>query len=436
MANCNKSLRTTQLYEAAGNVFWLDALSTEYSSEAIPNPQVTWEKLFQAQRLWTEGVFERSSEQEQFRRFAFPSYFLTAIPTAGVLQNAAAFRNLPLFAGHAILWSWYLALDDAMNENARWKVARLFEAGLTATIRLRLAPSRAQWLSDALQWSETIRIKYSSAVDNMIAFCDKLSCMPGLGLGKGPVPTVAKFHQALQQAKLTYQGNCISKTGATALLAIIPHLGSGAFRISLSLLSESFPKLGDEMTKWMRVCHCVARLHPQRSAEFLSFVVDSLLFALLRRDVEEADVTVPFLVGPTNSTEGFTQTSCVKHSFVQWVSDSVNLALQTSPHQESLKEMHKTILPGFQQPLSVLRLFHKEEVRRSDEAPAPLKADAIKAFCQERLTHEVSQVLATLLYRVHLGWYDEAESLTSTLPSPSSPLATRPATTAAPLFPP
>ena len=158
MPNCFNALSTTQLYEASGNVFWLDTFATSFAEEAVPDPQCTWEKLLQAELLWSSEVLESSSPTQQHRRFHFPTYFVSAVPTLGAVHpEAKSFRILPLFAGHAILWSWFLALHRAMVQGERHKVIRLFEAGLTATIRLRLTTKLSTCMLDGHLWSENIR---------------------------------------------------------------------------------------------------------------------------------------------------------------------------------------------------------------------------------------------------------------------------------------
>ena len=426
MPNCVKALSTTQLYEASGNVFWLDTFATSFAEEAVPDPQCTWEKLLQAELLWSSEVLESSSPTEQHRRFHFPTYFVSAVPTLGAVHpEAKSFRNLPLFAGHAILWSWFLALHRAMVQGERHKVIRLFEAGLTATIRLRLTTKLSTCMLDGHLWSENIRVTHASAVDSVIGFCDRLRAISALGVAEGKNPTVNQFHSALTQLKITYQGRPIARSAAAALLAVLPPLHRGPFRDSLSLLAESHPKLVEEVTKWQRVCNVVAKLHTQRCNEFLGVVCQALLFALRRGEITEADVTVQYLVGGRDAHDGFAQTTCVKQACVDWVTESLVLARELSPGAVYLQEVHDRVLRALGTPVSVMQHFHKATARVLDEdAEAPTEAAVVQqtAFLswQKDLHHEVSRLLATFLYRLHVGLYDEERATTVSEPHAAS----------------
>ena len=69
MTNCLHALSTTQLYEASGNVFWLDPSETKFGCHTIPEPEITWAQLDEGAALWTDAAFVSSSENEQYRRY-------------------------------------------------------------------------------------------------------------------------------------------------------------------------------------------------------------------------------------------------------------------------------------------------------------------------------------------------------------------------------
>ena len=156
MANCVRALSTTQLYEASGNVFWLDPSETQFDWHTIPEPEITWAQLDEGTALWTDAAFLASSENEQYRRYIFPQFCLAVTASTPHLEKCAeqgvcCFHWLCLGAGHGLLFSYYEALLNAIEQGDDAKLERLYEAGLTATIRLRLTTSFAQLLADAHQ---------------------------------------------------------------------------------------------------------------------------------------------------------------------------------------------------------------------------------------------------------------------------------------------
>ena len=75
-----------------------------------------------------------------------------------IKAKANHFNKLCVLAGHALVFSWYQAMADALNDNEnKRKFTQLYEAGMTAIIRLRLTTSHTQVLTDAHTWSEIAR---------------------------------------------------------------------------------------------------------------------------------------------------------------------------------------------------------------------------------------------------------------------------------------
>ena len=71
MSNCLDSLTSTQQYEASGNIFWLDILSTQFGEHVLTDAEVTWRQLEEGMALWGEDAFISSSEDERYRRYIF-----------------------------------------------------------------------------------------------------------------------------------------------------------------------------------------------------------------------------------------------------------------------------------------------------------------------------------------------------------------------------
>ena len=99
----------------------------------------------------------------------FPAYLPTAVANLSHMEGmikakANHFNKLCVRAGHALVFAWYQAMADALYANdlvkltrSTFKVMQLYEAGMTAIIRLRLSTSHTQVLTDAHTWSEVAR---------------------------------------------------------------------------------------------------------------------------------------------------------------------------------------------------------------------------------------------------------------------------------------
>ena len=162
MQSCLESLNSTQIYEASGNVFWLDVLGTKFGDLELHDADVTWRRLLDGAALWSEEAFLSSCDEAQYRRFIFPGYLLAVLANTSHVEStlksgACHFSRLCVLGGHSIIYSWYQALADALAGGVDSRVWKLYEAGMTATIRLRLTTSKTQVLTDAHNWSEVAR---------------------------------------------------------------------------------------------------------------------------------------------------------------------------------------------------------------------------------------------------------------------------------------
>ena len=118
MDRCLASLTSTQIYEASGNVFWLDVLGDKFGEWSIGDVGVTWHQLQAGASVWSEEAFVSSCEDPEYRRFVFPGYLPAAIANASHIQammksKKCYFHKLCCLGGHSIIYAWYEALADA-----------------------------------------------------------------------------------------------------------------------------------------------------------------------------------------------------------------------------------------------------------------------------------------------------------------------------------
>ena len=81
MCSCLSALTSTQLYEASGNVFWLDVLGTKFGEHDLADAEVTWHRLFDAGAIWSEEAYQASCEDAHYRRFIFQAICLLPLRT-------------------------------------------------------------------------------------------------------------------------------------------------------------------------------------------------------------------------------------------------------------------------------------------------------------------------------------------------------------------
>ena len=428
MSSCLNALTSTQLYEASGNVFWLDVLGSKFGEHDLADAEVTWHRLHDAAAIWSEEAFVSSCEDPHYRRFVFPGYLPAALANtshieAMVKSQACHFKALCVLGGHAIIYAWYVALADAFQAGLTaakdLRIWKLYEAGMTATIRLRLTTSHTQVLTDAHVWSETIRATHMSGSCDLLNFITRLKMMPEV-MQKGT--SVEKMRQVLSHLGIQYRCKPVDKSIAMGVMALIPLVSDVACMKALSPIRELFPKLTNELSKMMRIAQVAKTLWGDTSMfERLSFGFESVFVALMRKDVQEAEITTSWVVG-TDRGPGFLQMCGVKKSILDFMFRAVHMAVDHQELQHSSEAIINEVLPKFTSPIAMYMAFrakHEAGLTAGDEAGMTADrqveegqqgsvGDSVFEKWLNTLENKGAKAAAQLFHDIHIGVYDEA----------------------------
>ena len=338
-----------------------------------------------------------------------------------VKSKACHFQNLCVLGGHAIIYAWYMALADAFQagmtaEGEASRIWKLYEAGMTATIRLRLTTSHTQVLTDAHVWSETIRATHMAGSCDLLNFVKRLKMMPDV-MQKGT--SVEKLRQVLANLGIQYKCKPVDKSIAMGIMALLPVVSDGACIQALSPLRERFPKLTNEMSKMMRVAQvCKATWGDTMMCERLSYSFESLFVALMRQDVHEAEITTSWLVGADRGA-GFLQLCGVKKSILDFMFRAVHLAVDHKELQQSSEAIINEVIPKFRSPFAMYVAFRSQSdagLAADEEAGMTADGDgeqskvgdSVFETWVETLENKGAKVAAQLFHDICAGVYDEA----------------------------
>ena len=101
MNRCMQSLSTTDMYEASGNIFWLNngAVWDHAASTHAKVVSVSWSQIKAAKQNWSEAAFVESSVcKPHFRRFDFPGSYPNAIQCVPEVQKSLTAKQQALSA--------------------------------------------------------------------------------------------------------------------------------------------------------------------------------------------------------------------------------------------------------------------------------------------------------------------------------------------------
>ena len=162
--NCSVSIKRSGVYEAGGNLLWVDPETT--GDTFMPSEDVSWASLHKL--ATTQFPTTAFGDHDRIR-------FLVSVQCwwrSGVQAlSDKAFPNggLAPLGGHAFIWGWYLAVFLAL-EGSEWeRVKLLYESALTTTISMFTTESKADLAFESLRMSEALRTASQLNTDNFIS---------------------------------------------------------------------------------------------------------------------------------------------------------------------------------------------------------------------------------------------------------------------------
>ena len=278
---------------------------------------------------------------------------------------------MPASGGHAVCWSFYQAVDDALVAGDVRRLRLLWEVSNQVTVRLRLKPTAHQLVLDRLNMNDQLRIKaLGSGVQSFFQFCCDVFTLPKVD---EPQLSSVKLVSFLEEFGVTYKGKAIDKSMGFALLAVMPFALDKGCRESVEILERIEPKAFDDHTKVMRCCQRVK--NSSASSEHLDnfvFATESMAVSLLGGNTKDPNVfTVENLVGKAKGEPGFMKTHVTKKRLVAWFLDqmSAEISPAASGAAETIitTEGYQKLRRRFQSPHKFFQTFARARTAAEQE---------------------------------------------------------------------
>lgn len=139
---CRQALSTTDMYEAAGNICWIQPVPGTPTDEILAGDPPTIAQVndvcgaFFSTFAASQGA--HSWHGMKVHRLVFPTPLIVHTRGAPVDLSTMEFKHsLRLLTGHAYVYGWWLAMFDALRLERLDVVAALWQCGLTVTLHLR-----------------------------------------------------------------------------------------------------------------------------------------------------------------------------------------------------------------------------------------------------------------------------------------------------------
>ena len=336
--NAQRSLGISGLYEAAGNLFWLDVLNNHWEGTDLQGSDLTWTQLVAARTLWDrQALIASCPENESLRRLTFPSFLPSAVGDLSDMKGDAEsfyFQDTPLFSGHAIVTAWYEAMDENLqlkNEDCHGMIKHLFQAALSVPIRYRLSPSTLQVQLDSLNYSEILRQAGTACIDSFWDFAVKVKALQPLAQVVGnPRCTAQDIVNRCTSEGLRYKGKEVTRHTALALDALAPF-------ISDTVCCSKYKRL-ESVTTVLNDCTKLYKLAQATSKSYLSTggskaatgafgtLLDMIRLLLQTNSLQADALSLPFLLADRQpkGTAGFVHMVFKKLELVDYLENTIN----------------------------------------------------------------------------------------------------------------
>ena len=237
---------------------------------------------------------------------------------------------MPVYGGHSVCWSFYAAVDDALEAGDTRRLRLLAEVGNQVTIRLRLKPSAHQLVLDRLSMADELRIKaFGSGVESFFEFCCDIFKLPKIADSEISGP---KLVDVLKEFGVSYRGKPIDKSLAYAILAIKPYALDSTCRDTVAFLERIDPRAFEDHSKVTRCCQRIKAFAPQSEHnEYFTYAVENMAVGLLAGNTKDASVfTVENLLGKAKGEAGFMKTNVTKKRLAAWFLNQVGGEISTA----------------------------------------------------------------------------------------------------------
>ena len=215
------SLKTTDMYEAGGNLFWANPFPLDKEEAVLAGETPSWHtirEMAEAMRMKPGASSPGSSSVAKAHRIIFPVTLTVHAPSMTDFKGRAFPSNLRVVTGHAAIYAWFLAMFEALDspnpvphrqDGNSW-VAALWQAALTVTFQAHVVSSKHDLAILSMTKNNDLMLGAKHLVDSFPAFARKLAvCLTG-------IVGAQKRLEHCQLKKICYDGKPVQRTLLTA----------------------------------------------------------------------------------------------------------------------------------------------------------------------------------------------------------------------------
>ena len=391
------ALRGTNLYEAAGNVFWIDPFIDKKLKELVHiagDPPLMSSVMaaahaFRLDKVALDDVAQGKVVAAKSARVKFP-HTLSVFQLSVEGFDAESFDSLPLVIGHVSLWGFHLALTRALIGGNVCEVAVLAQAALCAPMEGYVASGTDKLAVKSMADSELFRAKCETMRQTFPAFARKF----GVALSNFGPPGKQNKKEVLnyiQSQNICFNGSLVHATMLQALYNCLERLDERGHALLRQIEMRSQGKMSLFSTGFTALNHLLQRCHTEFNCkkgnftsvlwgetikihDLVNHVLAYVSWGIAEGVIQPNGVTSAWLTGSGKEEpgkkkhSGATRTTLAKINLKMYVDSLV----QDLPADSRGKAAYLTVLAPFQN----YEVFGKTFAESRDTpTPAPDKLD-------------------------------------------------------------
>ena len=219
------ALTSTDMYEAGGNIFWINPFTSDATEKVCAGDCPSWETvtMMMAQVFRpTVGASTPDGKLAKSRRLRFTVDFVVFAQAVKSFCGHDSFPGtLKLVFGHAALWGWYVAAFEALDAAAPDMVALLWQAALTPTIQAHIVTDTSQLALHSMKANNVHQLHAAALTDSFPSFAKKLHLALTTNASTPCPKTVPQRLQFCQNQDIRYNAAPVHRT---LLLAVYKYV--------------------------------------------------------------------------------------------------------------------------------------------------------------------------------------------------------------------
>ena len=314
------ALASTHMYEAGGNIFWINPFVDGADENICAGESQSWELVHAMADVFRLNDDEQGASTPlagtlaKERRLKFSVIFPVYGDKVDVFGKHHTFPGtMRLATGHVALWGWYLAALEALDASNTALVALLWQAALTATIQANVVTDTSVLALLSMKSNNELFVNAKCMMDSFPGFARKLNVAMTRQRSASPPSSVAARLTFCGQHDIRYNQAAVHRTlllAACKYIEVVSDETHGKImRLERRFGRDALNSKWNNLNRLLQLCCKEAEGASQMwngltASDLVSHVLEHITWALENDEVQTSSITQEWLDKARNGTPG------------------------------------------------------------------------------------------------------------------------------------